>query len=473
MFASKARIAIDWVPRVNPPPQRSRKVIVVGAGLAGLSAAWELSRAGYDVDILEARTRAGGRVHTLHEGFADHMYAESGAMSFPDTHRLVIHYAQQFDLPLQNYDMQLLAPVFQLGGQRIVVRFGAEIHWPVEMTDEERSLGLIGLQQKYLGPGIKQVGDPRQPGWPPESLRPLDQMTGAEYLVKQGASPGAVTVMEMSLLELDGEGITSYSALWMLASQAVIQNFNQVFTVRGGNDLLPSAFADRMRERIQYGSPVVRIESGDQGAAVFFLHRGERQMLEADRVICALPYSVLRDVEISPALSPGKQMVIQNQQNTSVTRVFVQSGRRFWEDQGLSGQAFTDQPIMSLESLYQRPSVRGILTSYTTGETARQLQAMGEQQRLDWVVPQMENVFPGIAALAEGGTSKCWDEDIWSKGAYAWYKPGEVFSFWPHLATPEGRLHFAGDHTSVLAGWMEGALESAARVVREIQQADS
>jgi monoamine oxidase len=105
----------------------ARKVIIVGAGLAGLSAAYELIRAGHDVTVLEAQARAGGRVLTLRAPFSDNLYAEAGAMYIPDTHDLTLHYVKEFDLPLDIRITPDLSYVNYVRGKRIVLSEGARI----------------------------------------------------------------------------------------------------------------------------------------------------------------------------------------------------------------------------------------------------------------------------------------------------------------------------------------------------------
>ena len=96
---------------------------------------------------------------------------------------------------------------------------------------------------------------------------------------------------------------------------------------------------------------------------------------------------------------------------------------------------------------------------------------MSERERIDVALDAMELLFPGRRALIEVGASKCWDEDPWARGAYAFFRPGQMRSLQPHIARPEGRIHFAGDHTSAWMGWIEGALESGLRAAREVHEA--
>lgn len=94
--------------------------------------------------------------------------------------------------------------------------------------------------------------------------------------------------------------------------------------------------------------------------------------------------------------------------------------------------------------------------------------ALKEADRIAFVLEQTEKLFPGIRGNFEGGVSKCWDEDEWARGASSWYKPGQMGELWPHIARAEGRVHFAGDHTSAWIRWMQGALHSGNRVAKEV-----
>jgi monoamine oxidase len=192
----------------------------------------------------------------------------------------------------------------------------------------------------------------------------------------------------------------------------------------------------------------------------------------ADRIVCAVPFTTLRDVEISPAFSPLKQRAIEDALSTSVTRTFMQCRTRFWTANGLSGGASTDLPVTSLSHVTDsQPGPRAILESYAGGANARRLADMPPADRLAFVVGQSSRIFPELRTAFEGGTSVSWGTDPWAKGAYAWFKPGQLELLPPRADRAEGRVHFAGDHTSALPGWMQGALASAQRVVEEIQNA--
>ncbi len=140
-----------------------KRVIVVGAGLGGLSAAYELTEAGHDVTVLEAQTRPGGRVLTLREPFSDGLYAEVGAIHFPDSHEFTLKYVTLFDLPLQLEFWPSTLPrswqgsLFHIRGKQILHRPDAVVDWPVSLTPEEKSLGPGGMREKYVRPGLDEM----------------------------------------------------------------------------------------------------------------------------------------------------------------------------------------------------------------------------------------------------------------------------------------------------------------------------
>lgn len=460
--------ALGW-PRLGRA-QAPRRIVIVGAGLAGLSAAWELVERGHDVTVFEARTRPGGRVHTLRAPFADGLYAEAGAMSIAASHDLTLHYARLFELPLTTLPPRYTgATLNYFRGRRLVVRPGEAVDWPVELTAEERELGAGGMYEKYWGQELAAAAAADPDAWPPEALRPLDALTLADLWRRNGASEGAVSVLRMSYLDLLGDGVESYGALNALRDTARRIAGEEHFRIAGGNDLLPAAFASRLRERIRYGAAVVAIAHGGDGVRIVVRDGAGTHEVAAERLICALPFSVLREIAVTPPFTPDKQLVIRELDSTSVTRVYLQCRSRFWEAEGLSGYAMTDLPIMSVNNLtVGQPGPRGILSTYAVGPQARRLGAMAPGDRLALALEQASVAFPGLRAEFEGGTSVSWGDDPWSRGAYIWYKPGQMTRFLPHLARPEGRVHFAGDHTSNLPGWMQGALASGRRVAAEV-----
>jgi monoamine oxidase len=450
----------------------AKKITVIGAGLAGLSAAYELTQAGHEVTILEARARPGGRVYTLREPFSDGLHAEAGAMHVFNNHHWTLKYIKLFDLTLDADVPSKLASVLYLRGHRIEVKPGQAIEYPLALTPDEQRLGRRGMWEKYVGTVLKEIGDYNAADWPPESLKKYDQMTFFEFLRKQGASMDAASLLGLGGLGGLGDGVRSVSALVLLREAAHRSMMKQGYTIRGGSDLLPRAFAARLTDKIRYGAPVVSIEHDTRRVRAVYLQAGARTSLTADHLVCAVPFSVLRRIEITPRFSAEKQDAIEQLPYTSVARTYLQTRKRFWHDEGLSGQATTDlSNMMVWDGAENQSGTRGILESYLVGARARQVTAMREAERVSSMLGEVERVHPHIRENFEVGATQCWDADEWARGAYAWFKPGQMTSLLPHVARPEGRVHFAGEHASSLFGWMQGALESGNRAAQEINDA--
>lgn len=479
--AALAVPAAALLPRLDLPAMAQsppRKVIVAGAGLAGLAAAWELVQLGHDVTVLEAQLRPGGRVWTLREPFSDGLYAEAGATSFGDNYRHLLRYAKAFDIPVVSPKppAKPLKMVEHLRGRRVEIQAGQPTDWPVELGPEEKGLAVSALFQKYLGSIGKELGDPAGPAWPIESFAGLDRMTLAEFLKSRGASEGAIHLL--SINTPFGYGWSEVSALHRLVSDLALFQAGGLAATRfleGGSDRLPNAFARALRERIWYGAAVRSIRQ-EPGKVTVVVRQGElERTLEADRLVCAVPVPALRRIAVEPALSPAKRQAVERLEYLPVTRVFVQTRRRYWAERGYTGLSGTDLPIQLVAEhpfLRAEDQTRGILECHMKGPEAERVGALDPDAQVAFAVENLEKLHPGIRDQVEGGVAVSWHEDPWAGGGYAWWKPGQLTGWLPDLARPEGRIHFAGEHTSVLARTLEGALESGNRAAREIAEAE-
>ncbi|HLK68678.1 MAG TPA: FAD-dependent oxidoreductase [Bryobacteraceae bacterium] len=436
----------------------AQRVIVLGAGLAGLCAAYELQTQGHQITVLESQSRPGGRVRTLRECFAPGLYAEAGPETIPGSHELTQHYARTFGLNLIPTAVPGTHSIYHVQGRRIVPDEHAD--WPFELTAEERRLGYAGLFAKYVDAAVQQALAAGFADQPVRAMAAWDAQTPGAWLRSQGASTGAAQLIAL------GFGTDFGSAASYLLHGLNSMGSRNRYRVEGGNDRLPEAFSRRVE--VRFGVPVVAVRQDEQGVRVTAGRRGELETLQADRVICTLPCPVIGKIFQDARLSEAKQRAIRQQNYSRTVKVFLQSRTRFWIPQGLNGFVTTDLPI---ERLSPDPgsaaSERGALTAYPIANYCSMLEKMDEEGRLAAAFEQARQIFPELSKSFEGGVSKCWGLDPWQGGSFALHTPGQI-GFITILGQPEGRIHFAGEHTSAWTGWMQGALESARRVVREI-----
>ncbi len=357
-------------PGVLTPASRPLRVVVVGAGLSGLAAAYELVRAGHDVTVLEARDRVGGRVLTLRDPFAAGHSAEAGAARILPEHDLTLGYASHFGLELDRF--------YPESGMYLQVR--------------RRDRALI----------------------PPQEFLP----ERPDYV-----------------------------------------------KIRGGSDRLPNAFVAALGGRVVTASPVTDIVVGNTVRTI----SSDGRTRESDRALVTVPVPLLSRIRFSPALSAAKTEAMGGGfRYQAATRVFVHFRTRFWEAEELNGWGTTDWPEELWHPTWDASGPEGVLLTYVRGGLARELDGLDDPARVGRVLAHWEPFLPGATSHAAAGTSHSWQQDPWSRAAWAEPTPEQDREFGGELARAEGPIHFAGEHISGARGWMNGALESGLREAAEI-----
>lgn len=406
-------------------PDEPKRVIVLGAGIAGLVAAYELTRAGHQPIVLEARGRVGGRIATVRD-FAPGLYAEAGAGCVPLAHELTLRYCERFGLRLRPFVMD--------NPRALLHRDGRSTTLAETARHPERHGGPDRL-------------DP--PGRDPDRLDPHNRADRPDPAVDAaGARP-----WDRAAADLLG------------ASAAELRE------IEGGADRLAEALFRKVSRLVRFGAEVAAIEQDAETVAVHFTTAAGRFTVHGDHAVCTLPAPALAKLDFTPRLPEPKLRAIAELRYRPATKVLLQVRHRFWEHPKydiVGGSTETDLPIRRIgyPSHSDPATPRGVLlASYTWGDDALHWAGLDPATRIERAIADVARIHPEIIEEFESGTSYAWP------GAFADFDPGRFEALRPLLAAPEGRIHFAGEHCSAHHGWIQGALESGLRAAGAVHRA--
>lgn len=430
---------------------------MVGAGLAGLTAAYELDRAGWRVTVLEARDRVGGRVRTLREPLGGGQHAELGGEFIDRVHATILGYAAGFGLGLENTDRGWdgLANGLYVNG-RLTRR--ATAIGPADRAQMDRFWQQVGA----LGRALARDHSER-------ALLALDRRSVAGLLDQLGTDGLARLILDDYVRDEYGAPAERASLLNFVSSEAAYSSVPdsaiEVYRIEGGNDLLPAAFAERLGDAIRLRTPVTGIEQRAGGVRL----SADGETVEADYAILAAPLPALRAIEFDPPLPTPLREAIAEAQYATVAKTVVQYGERVWREGGWTGDFVTDLPLVrTWEATDQQPGRAGVLIDYAAADRSRRFERLSGRERIATATAGIDELLPGSARQAGAGGSAAWAAEPYSGGCWISYAPGQTTRFAPALRRTYGRLHLAGEHTDAFAGYMEGAVRSGMRAARRL-----
>ena len=452
------------------PGAAAKRVLIIGGGMAGLVAAFELKRQGHDPVVLEAQGRVGGRIYTLREPFAPGLYAEAGAMRIPATHDLTLEYCRLFKLPMRPFVMGNPRGVVYIGGVRMTAAEANEHpeRLPFKLAPTEHGRSADALWQEAIADLRAMVEHDGDSAWP-EIVRRFDEYSLYEFLKSRGFSEGAIEFYAvMNFVESD-----LHNSFVEVLREELGGAYVDMQTIEGGMDALPNAFYRELQDVVRFGTEVRAIQQDQTGVTLQCRVGPDRVSFSGDYAICTVPFSVLRPIE--HRFSHEKERAIRQLNYHASTKILLQVRERVWERQdGIvdGGASVTDLPIRRLNyPPSSSDSTRGVLlASYTWGQDALQWGAMDDETRIEEALDDVEQVHPGMRDVFEVGTSHAWYGDRWARGAFALFAPEQQTQLQEAILQPEGRVFFAGEHCSLYHAWIQGALESGIRAARQIHE---
>jgi monoamine oxidase len=446
----------EGFPRGGGPPKR---VLVVGAGMAGLVAARELLRAGHSPLLIEARTRVGGRIETLRGPFSHGLHAEAGAMRIPRRHALTLAYLDAFGIrpsPFLSYNPAAWCLIHHRRN-RLAEVMARPALINQDLPERERDVGLRELFDEAIRPLTELLERDGEAAWC-EIVERYGRVSLRDFFLMRGWSEGAIEVYGM----LAGFETLLFSSALEFIREAISRLRDDTLTISDGMDRLPIAFLRELGGRIRYGMRLTALSQSDSEVVVHARSLFGRETFRGDHAILTVPFSVLRHVEFLTPLSRGKQRAIRNLHYEAACKIFFECASRVWERDGIAGG--TSVTDLAIQNIYYPMagdgSGRGVLTLYCHGLDANRFGALDEEERLLQAYENLVEVHPDASAAVECGASKVWNNDEFAGGAYAFFQPHQEALLHDHIVRPEGRIHFAGEHVSLHHRWIQGAVES-------------
>lgn len=437
------------------------RVVIVGAGLAGLEAAARLRAAGADVVVVEGGPRVGGRTRTIRHPFVEGQYTESGAEWVDDHH-------QRMHAALERFGLRTLGTGEQWTFIRRWMHHGGRLMDPDTVRAVEPTIDdQLERFDEIVAAATEGVTDAAAPHLHPEAAV-LDQRSLADVAAE--AELGELAAL-FHRRDAQGEFAAEPSqvSLLFVAQQrayerdAAADGVVKARRVEGGLSQVAEGMAAELADLITFDETLLAVSQDANGVTL----RTTRRELNADHVVLACSLVPLRSVEFHDPMPTLLHRAVHQLGYGTVTKTSVQWSEREWP----AGYATTERPVQRVyEPTAAQPGSAGILMSYCGGQGGHEWAARSEAERIALATDEMRAMHH-LGATALGGYSRAWSTESRYGGSYAVYMPGQVTSFWEVLRQPWGRVHLAGEHMATCTGYMEGALESGETVAHRIVHA--
>ena len=468
------------------------RVLVLGAGLAGMLSAYELRKAGYQVRVLEYQDRSGGRNFTLRGGdtlvelggavqkvgFAPGNYLNPGPWRIPHHHRGILHYCKTFGVALEPFievnhaalvhNPAAFGGVAQRYGDVLTDFHGYTAELLAKAVAQNRLDEPIGEEERQdLLSAMREWGVLDDQG---RFVRSLDVSSYRGYAKARGGGPdGAPTAS--ALLP---RAALMQSKLWsFLTMPAKYDMHTTMFQPVGGMDMIGRAFAREVNDLVTHGVKVTRIAQTDHGVTVSYVPRdgGPVAQEEADWCVCTIPLSILSQIDIQ--VGPEMQAAIGAVPYHSSIKIGLEFRRRFWEqDEAIyGGISYTKQAITQISypsTGYHSDGPAVLLGGYMFGSDAWDFAGMTPEQRVQTALAQGSALHKQYRTEFSNGIGVAWSRMPWSLGCCAMWNDRSRADHYAALTKFDGRIVLAGEHASYIGCWQEGAILSALSAVTRL-----
>lgn len=457
-----------------------KRIVVVGAGMAGLVAAYELTRSGHDVLVLEARSRPGGRILTWRD-FPSGLYAEAGASTVAEHHKLTRQYIAELGLSTRAIQVEANEALLHLGGRTATFAdaFNNPDTIPIALSGTEKGKSPAKLWREATH-SVRAILDRQGDtlGWNSVAAT-YARLTLHEFLEQAGWSDEAITLFSIAnqrQIRLERPAVDELRDLIGHARSETLE-------VVGGADRLPYALFHRLADRVRFGARVLSVHTAKDDVAITWMTAsGEQAVSRADYAIITVPVPAASVIDFHPALSRAKIRAMRATHYGPAVAVAAQYDTRFWElspyQLKAGGTTCTDLPTRRITYPAYSPdgTQRGILhTVHAWQPDSGVWAAMDHQARVRQFAADVAVIHAAAGHMSSAGLEHAmsynWSADPYSGGNVALFPMAEQLEHLVALASSEHRLVFAGEHTSSLHGTVEGAAQSGYRAASEVHHA--